>query len=139
VFSDQPNLKFIYGDFCSDVLQELCFDIIVFAGSIQYFPSLTRVLEKALQQLWPGGEIHVLDSRLYRHSELEMARRSARTCYDGPGMSEAASPVFHPCLDELALFNHRYLYNPFSIWNQLFGPRGAHPWIKVIEETDKTA
>jgi ubiquinone/menaquinone biosynthesis C-methylase UbiE len=65
VFRRQPNLKFIYGDFYSDVLQGLSFDIIVFAAVIHHFPSLSQVLEEALPYLRPRGEIHILDSRLY--------------------------------------------------------------------------
>jgi 2-polyprenyl-3-methyl-5-hydroxy-6-metoxy-1,4-benzoquinol methylase len=65
VFHGKPNLKFIYGDFYSDVLQDLSYDIIVLAAVIPHFPSLTSVLEKALPHLRPRGEIHILDSCLY--------------------------------------------------------------------------
>src|SRR5580704_14972636 len=40
VFRKQPNLKFIYGEFYSDVLQDLSFDIVVIAAAIRHFPSL---------------------------------------------------------------------------------------------------
>jgi len=62
VFRDQPNLKFIYGNFYSDVLQDLSFDIVVLAAVIHYFPSLPQVLVTARPYLRPRGEIHILDS-----------------------------------------------------------------------------
>ena len=65
VFRGQPNLKFIYGDFYSDVLQGLSFDIVVFAAVIHHFPSQSQLLEEALPYLRPRGEIHILDSCLY--------------------------------------------------------------------------
>ena len=65
VFRGKPHLKFIYGDFFSTVLQDLSFDIIVFAAAVQHFPSLTGVLREALPYLRPRGEIHILDSCLY--------------------------------------------------------------------------
>ena len=75
VFRHQPNLKFMMGDFCSDLLEGLNFDIIVFAGSIHHFPSVQVALEAAFQQLAKGGEIHILDTpapclrklKYYRH------------------------------------------------------------------------
>jgi SAM-dependent methyltransferase len=66
VFRNQPNLKFIYGDFYSAVLQDLSFDIIVMAATAHLFPSLPLIIKDALTYLRPRGELHLLDSRLYR-------------------------------------------------------------------------
>jgi len=75
VFRHQPNLKFMMGDFCSDLLQGLSFDIVVFAASMHHFPSVQAALEVSLAQLAKGGEIHILDTpapclrklKYYRH------------------------------------------------------------------------
>jgi SAM-dependent methyltransferase len=64
VFRKQRNLKFIYGEFYSNVLQDLSFDIIVIAAAIQYFPSLPKLVREALVYLRPHGELHILDSPL---------------------------------------------------------------------------
>jgi SAM-dependent methyltransferase len=64
VFRKQRNLKFIYGEFYSDVLQDLSFDIIVIAASIQFFPNLSQLIPDALAYLRPHGELHLLDSPL---------------------------------------------------------------------------
>ena len=67
IFRKQPNLKFIYGDFYSAVLQDLSFDIIVMAANlIHCFPSLPAIVKDALTHLRPRGELHILDSCFYR-------------------------------------------------------------------------
>jgi SAM-dependent methyltransferase len=118
VFHRQPNLKFIYGDFCSDVLYDLSFDIIVFACSIQYFSSLRGIVEAALLHLRPGGEMHILDS-----------------CFCKPeGPDAAGQPTahtFHHCIRDLHPFHYRYLYNPRSIWNRIFRKGDSFPWIAI--------
>jgi ubiquinone/menaquinone biosynthesis C-methylase UbiE len=64
VFRKQRNLKFIYGEFYSDVLRELSFDIIVVAAASQYFPDLPHLIRETLSYLRPHGELHLLDSPL---------------------------------------------------------------------------
>jgi ubiquinone/menaquinone biosynthesis C-methylase UbiE len=65
VFRHQSNLKFIYGDFYSDVLQDLSFDIIVMAESVHQFPFLPLIIADVLPHLRARGELHLLDSCLY--------------------------------------------------------------------------
>lgn len=67
VFRKQRNLKFIYGEFYSNVLQDLSFDIIIMAAAIQYFPGLPQLIRDALAYLRPHGELHILDSPLSQH------------------------------------------------------------------------
>jgi SAM-dependent methyltransferase len=71
VFRQQPNLKFMCGDFYSDIMTGLTFDTIVFAASVQYFPSLNEILAASLLRLKEGGEIHILDTSL-RPKELRI-------------------------------------------------------------------
>jgi len=66
VFRKQPNLKFIYGDFYSAVLQDLSFDIIVMAATAHLFSSLPLIIKDTVAYLRPRGELHLLDSCLYR-------------------------------------------------------------------------
>jgi ubiquinone/menaquinone biosynthesis C-methylase UbiE len=111
IFRHHHNLKFIYGDFCSDVLHDLSFDVIVFADSIQYFPSLRNIAGTALQHLKHNGEIHILDTHFSR--------------------SSVAAPAFHPCIRDLHPFRYRYLYNPRSLWRRPFKQKVLSPWICI--------
>jgi len=79
VFRRQSNLKFMCGDFYSGIIQGLTFDAIIFAASIQYFPSLETVLTAALLQLKEEGEIHILDTPL---SRKDLAPFKYRTHFD---------------------------------------------------------
>jgi ubiquinone/menaquinone biosynthesis C-methylase UbiE len=131
VFGYQPNLKFMYGDFRSGILQGLSFDIIVFAASIQYFPSLKEILGTALKQLNKNGEIHILDTRFYRPEELEAARQSTTAYYISLGFPEMTRHIFHPCIRDLEGFQYRYAYHPHSFWSRLFDKKKGFPWICV--------
>ncbi len=79
VFRKQRNLKFIYGEFYSNVLQDLSFDIIVIAAAVQYFPSLPKLVREALAYLRPHGELHMLDSPL---SQQDLQQFPHRYLYD---------------------------------------------------------
>jgi len=65
VFRQQPNLKFMCGDFYSDIMTGLTFDTIIFSASIQYFPSLNEILAASLLRLKEKGEIHILDTPIH--------------------------------------------------------------------------
>src|SRR5438045_3657839 len=71
VFDSIENLEFFYGEIIDENTRNGKFDVIIFAASIQYFPSLDEILPLALELLNPGGEIHILDSHFYKSSELE--------------------------------------------------------------------
>jgi len=100
VFRQQNNLKFMCGDFYSDIMTGLTFDIIVFSASIQYFPSLNEILAASLLRLKEKGEIHILDSPIRPR--------------------------------DLRIFQYRFLFNPRSLPNRLFGRSRQLPWIRVM-------
>jgi ubiquinone/menaquinone biosynthesis C-methylase UbiE len=75
VFRHQSNLKFIYGDFYSDVLQDLSFDIIVMADSVHQFPFLPLIIADVLPHLRATGELHLLDSCLDRPALQDFPHR----------------------------------------------------------------
>jgi ubiquinone/menaquinone biosynthesis C-methylase UbiE len=75
VFRHQSNLKFIYGDFYSDILQDLSFDIIVMAATVHHFPSLPLIIGDVLPHLRARGELHLLDSCLYKAALQDFPHR----------------------------------------------------------------
>ncbi|HEV7780207.1 MAG TPA: methyltransferase domain-containing protein [Chitinophagaceae bacterium] len=115
VFAGVPGLQFIYGSIDSPELVNRHFDIIVFAASIQYFRSLTDTLDHSMLLLKPGGEIHILDSRLYRLGELGPASQRTEKYYNDLGFPEMTGQYFHHCFNELKPFDHKILYKPFSL------------------------
>jgi SAM-dependent methyltransferase len=75
VFNRFSNLQFVQGNIFSETLADKRFDLIVFAASIQYFSSLPAIIGTTQKLLNEGGEIHILDSHLYKASGLPQARQ----------------------------------------------------------------
>ncbi len=131
VFSDDPNLSFIHGDLRSPVLAELQFDIILFAASLEYFPSLKKIIHRSLCYLKPEGEIHIIDTRFHRGADIPTARLRTLAYYTSLGYPEMADFYFHHSTQDLRSFHHVLLYNPNSFMARLAGNRSDLPWIRI--------
>jgi ubiquinone/menaquinone biosynthesis C-methylase UbiE len=131
VFNDNDHLRFIYGDISSGMLQDKRFDVIVFAASIQYFPSLTEICCKCLKLLKPGGEIHLIDSPFYETGEMDAARERSFRYYDSLGYPEMSEYYFHHGIQELRVFNHRVRQNPNSLFNRLKQGGNRFYWVSI--------
>jgi 2-polyprenyl-3-methyl-5-hydroxy-6-metoxy-1,4-benzoquinol methylase len=131
VFNDDPNLRFIHGDMRSGVLSGKSFDQIIFADSIQYFPSLKKILHWGLSMLRPGGEIHIIDTCMYKQGELEGARRRTAAYFYSLGYPEMADFYFHHNMADLRSFDHTLLFMPHTLRSRLFGHNDPYPWIRI--------
>jgi ubiquinone/menaquinone biosynthesis C-methylase UbiE len=131
VFNDDPNLVFVHGDIRSGILTGRGFDCIVFAASLQYFPSLKKIVHVTLSFLKPGGEIHIIDTPFYRPGEIESARRRTAAYYISLGYPEMADFYFHHAGNDIRSFHHSLLYNPHSFGNRLLGNKSPFPWIRI--------
>jgi SAM-dependent methyltransferase len=130
VFSNKPKLKFIYGDIRSGMLQDLKFDVIVLAASIQYFPALDEIMDCALPRLNPRAELHILDSPFYKPSRIGAAVKRTQAYYNALGFPEMAAHYHHHGLDELEPYHYKILSNPHSFRNRIFG-KNPFPWVCV--------
>ena len=131
VFDHVENLEFFYGGIDNERIRNEKFDAIVFAASIQYFPSLDNIIPAALQLLHPGGEIHILDSHFYKPSEVEIARQRSSDYYHSLQLAEMTKYYFHHCVDELNPYNHKIFYNPDLFRNRLMKNKNPFPWICI--------
>ncbi|HEX4850375.1 MAG TPA: class I SAM-dependent methyltransferase, partial [Puia sp.] len=120
VFDKNSKLKFVYGDIRAGILKDLKFDVIIFAASIQYFHSLSEILNVSLRQLNKEGEIHIIDSKLYKTNEVRAAKERSRLYYETLGLPHMAQYYYHHCINEIKPYHHRILRNPASIINKLF-------------------
>lgn len=128
VFDKQPNLQFVLCDIRSDVLKNAQFDIIVFAASIQYFPSVPEIVGSALQLLKQNGEIHILDSPFYSPGEAERAKQRTLDYYKKMGFPEMSRHYFHHSIADLDLFNYRILFKPALFARFFPGPKNMFTW-----------
>ena len=113
------------------VFKEKKFDSIVFAASIQYFPSLSETVKKILRLLKPGGEIHIIDSHFYPLADLSEAKHRSVLYYELAGFPEMAAYYFHHSLDELQDFNYSILYNPKKLANKFSQNKNPFYWICI--------
>lgn len=131
VFHDIPNLHFIYGHIESGLFEERQFDIIIFAASIQYFPSFNEIMKKSLKLLKPGGEIHIIDSPFYQLYELGAAKKRSLLYFETAGFPEMINWYFHHNLDDLEQYNCSKLYDPNSLFNRFLRNKNPFPWIRI--------
>lgn len=128
VFKKTMGLGFTYGDLESDVLADKKFDIIIFAASIQYFSSLKKLIDSALEHLTLFGEIHILDSPFYKQQEIEAARQRTKEYYNSTGFAEMSAYYYHHSLEELGDFQYKILHHPHSWKNKLSIKQNPFYW-----------
>lgn len=131
IFTDKPNLNFIYNDIESGVFKEGQFDIIVFAASIQYFPSFIEIMRKSLKLLNASGEIHIIDSHFYPLSELSAAKQRSLLYFETAGFPEMINWYFHHSIDDLEPFNYSTLYDPNGLFTRFLRNKNPFPWICI--------
>jgi len=125
------NLQFVYGDIRENILQNRKFDIIIFAGSIPYFSSLTEIIHTTLKSLTPGGEIHIMDSFFYNTENVETAKKNCREYYRNMGFPDMANYYFHHLLSDMEQFNYTMKQQRHSFFKRLFLKSSVFPWLSI--------
>lgn len=129
---NKPNLSFIYDVFTEDFMPGLQFDAIVFAASIQYFPSLHTILPAALQKLAPGGSIHITDSYFYTSiAAQQQAAAATKAYYKQLGFPQMSSYYFHHTLVNLLPYRHRIKRHAPAWLRMLKRQTTAFSWIII--------
>lgn len=131
VFAAQTNLAYQYGDIRDAIFDDRRFDLIVFAASVQYFPSLKDIVQRALSLLHPGGEVHLLDTNFYTATEAPQAKERTRQYYTSLGFPEMAKFYFHHQLANLEGFHYTLLFDPRKQFNKLFHRADRFYWVKI--------
>lgn len=126
----KPNLEFVYDSFNDNTFDKEKFDVVVFAASLQYFPSVVAVLRQAERLLNRGGEIHILDTPFYDVDDAAKAADRCRSYYNDMGIPEMADHYFHHSISEFWGFDYKILFNPTSWLNRLF-KKDPFYWIAI--------
>jgi len=124
------NLKFICKAFEPGMFFDEKFDIVLFAASVQYFPSLQTVLNDALSILKENGEIHITDSHVYKAGGQYLAAQRTEKYYAQLGCPEMAGHYYHHVINELLPFNHKILLNPESLFARIT-KKDPFYWISI--------
>lgn len=136
LFGSNPNTVFFQGDINQQEYKFLKADRIIFAASIQYFPSLKEIINTSLTHLHPGGEIHIIDTHFYQPEELPAARERSRQYFKLLGFPGMIDYYFHHKLSDLNYFDYSVLHDPHKFLHRL---KHDHPfyWIVVREGSNK--
>jgi len=136
----KPNLQFYFGDIFKDIFQESSFDIIVLNSSAQYFPDIKALVERLFYFLKKGGELHIIDTPLYKDEELAQARNRTEAYYRSLRIPEMAQHYYHHKLTALASFKHvlhkeRGMYSKIGSIFRTKSPRNFI-WVIIRKEVD---
>jgi SAM-dependent methyltransferase len=113
------NLRFFCDEFDAEKFKSVSFDVVVFAASVQYFNPMRDILDKALANLNPLDEIHIIDTNFYTPLDVGGAAQRTLEHYTEMGYPELAKYYFHHRLDDLQGYHYKILSNPNSIINCL--------------------
>jgi ubiquinone/menaquinone biosynthesis C-methylase UbiE len=130
VFKNRTNIEFQVGDIHS-MVPDKKFDVIVFAASIQYFPSISQTLGRAFSFLKPGGEIHILDSPFYSTSEIADAEQRTKLYYRSIGYDGMIPFYFHHAIESVEIYKYKILFDPGRRLIKLPWRKDPFPWIRI--------
>lgn len=135
---DRPNCSFAYGNIFNDNFPFKYFDIIVLNASLQYFPDLEKLIFRLKELTRKDGEIHILDSPVYKSKELKYARERSKIYYRKTGKPDMIDKYFHHTINEFKSYKYRLRYNPRTLPNRikrkLSNSYSPFPWIIVQQD-----
>ena len=135
LFSKEHTL-FVYGDIFETVWPTNCFDIIILNSSLQYFPYPQILFTKLLSLLTHNGEIHILDSPMYRNiKQAEMASARSKLYFDSIGFTNQLKHYHHHPMNVLSNYKYNVMYDPAN-WQYAIEKYITHqwtpfPWIRI--------
>jgi ubiquinone/menaquinone biosynthesis C-methylase UbiE len=132
IFGEIGNLEFLMAEISDDKIQCRKFDIIIFAASIQYFPSFDQIISSCVQILNSNGEIHILDSHFYSGSASAVARNRSEEYFQSMGFSQMAKHYFHHEMQQLKKYNFKILYSPSWVRRIFRMDKNTFPWVRIM-------
>jgi ubiquinone/menaquinone biosynthesis C-methylase UbiE len=127
----KSNLQFIQKGFSPGTFNDGAkFDVIVFAASLQYFPSVRVIMGDAFSLLNRDGKVHVLDTPFYHKENIRKSVTRCREYYKDMGFEVMADHYFHHTLQKFNAFKHKILFNPGGFWNRLI-KKDVFYWIML--------
>ena len=112
VFGSRANLTFLLGDFLHTSMPLDTPDLVVLASTVQYVVDPAALLDALLGSLEPDGEVHVLDSPIYRRDEADDARVRSARYFESHGIAEMTAVYQHHHWGSFGSHSFDVLYRP---------------------------
>lgn len=132
---DRDNLFFQHGDVFDPVFESRSFDMVILNDSLHHFPNVRQLLERCQYFLRDEGEIHLLESPLYKIWDIEAARADHQIHYEELKCEEMMDIHFYHTADDFYPFPFEFLSKPLGFIVSLKRRMGwvvsPHPWIRV--------
>lgn len=129
------KLKFIYADVFEVEFPKSFFDLIILNSSLQYFESVNSLTKQLFNFINPDGEIHIIDSPIYKEKDAQSAKQRSEKYFLSIGFNNMSKFYFHHTVDEFKEFNFQVAYNPDSLMNRLIKSTLSNdspfPWIII--------
>ena len=127
--------RFLFLDIFEQQLPDNSFDLIILSAVIQYFQDLSSLLNHLLPSLKADGEVHILDSPIYKKSEVKAAAYRSKQYFQQAGTPKMARYYHHHTWDELQTYNFEIHFDPGTLWQKIKQHTGQadnpFPWIIV--------
>jgi ubiquinone/menaquinone biosynthesis C-methylase UbiE len=121
VFMRRSNLQLIHGDLRSGTLAGNEYDLVIFAASLQYFPSAADIIRCAQALLREDGEVILMDTIFYTEDQLPAARKRTAAYFEGIGFPQMSAWYFHHSLHSLQGLNYKVISKPANAFKRFFG------------------
>lgn len=134
VFSREGAPAFACGDILSSGFDDCKADVIILASVIQYFADLPALLDRVIDQLNPGGEIHVIDSPVYPEHEVDLAKRRSQDYFGLSGHAAMHEYYHHHTWRSFERHGYAVLHDPSSAVGKIkrmFSQASPFPWVMV--------
>lgn len=131
---DRDEMVFVYADILATAVSGLRVDSIILASCLQYFADVPALLRTLLKLLTPGGEIHILDTPVYKQEAAMSAKERSLAYFEKQGAASMQSFYYHHTWKVFQDFNYTVLYDPGSWLNRFrrkVSDASPFPWIRI--------
>lgn len=133
LFPNNTRITFVYGDITSSAFDDCRTDLIICASVIQYFPDVHPLIGRLKGLLHSGGEIHIVDTPLYREKDAPAAKTRSLDYFTKLGHPAMASYYHHHTWESLNGYRYAVLHDPDSLLGRIRKWQGfsPFPWIVI--------
>lgn len=128
------SVNFAYADIQSDVLKDLKVDVILLPSCLQYFRDARNLLFHLAGMLRERGEIHVLDTPIYKTESIQSARERSEKYFSDQDGNAMSNYYHHHDWEIFKDMSYDVMYNPGGFLNKVkvsIGRSSPFAWVRI--------